>query len=121
MSRAELDLAVRDPERPHDVQVRPVENGQSGRPVDEPADLGAPGDLAAVAVLGLPGDLDPLVACVLTEPADPAGLGGGPGRVVGELALHRGQLAHDDDVEAPLAQTPQSGTPASGLDRVRLG
>ena len=34
-----------------------------------------PGDLAAVAVLGLTGDPDPLVAGLLAEAADPPGLG----------------------------------------------
>jgi hypothetical protein len=76
------------------------------------ADRGAPGDLAAVALLGLLGDGDPLGAGVLAPAGDPA-LGSG-GRGLAFTAVHGRQLTDDDDLLAVDAHARRPDEPVRG-------
>ena len=101
-----------------------VVNSSSGA-----AEPRAPGDVPAVAVLALPGDLDALLAGVLPEPRDPAGLGGRAGRVVGEFARstpaahRRTRISSRSTLTGgrsgePLVRQP-SGEPGGRVRRIR--
>ena len=72
-------------------------------------DLYSPGDLAAVAVLGLVGDAHALGAGLLTEPGDAARCAG-----FALVALGFGQAADDGDLFAVDDDRRVAGEPAFG-------
>ena len=74
----------------------------------------APGDLALEPVLGLAGDLDPLLAGLLAEPRDPAGLRGALGGIAVAGASSGAAERADDDDLVPVDGDLGAGEPVVG-------
>src|SRR4051812_47489827 len=93
------------------AQARHDRKGERGEQLAVVTDLGAPTDLAAIAVLGLLGDADALLSGVLAEALDPGrqrrGLGGRG--VVGEAV--RGKTADDEDLFSVERDLRRPGEP----------
>src|SRR6185437_10517929 len=85
---------------------------QRGEQLPGAAGDGAPGDLAAVPVLGLLRDRDPLVPGVLPEPADPAGLRRAHRDRVAALDRRRLQRADHQDLVPVNGHARRAGEPA---------